>query len=195
MSDRIIIVGVSGFARSGKDTVCDYAVDHFGYRKVGFSDPIREIAKTIFGFEDEDFVNERKEEINPVWNLSPRFALQKIGTEGSRNVFQDDIWIRCIERKIAKLVEKEDQRKFIIRDLRYENEADFVRSQEGHFGLVLHVLRPSQERIRLSEHPTERGIEIQSAHDIVLENTGTIEDMHKQVGHLLAMINVLAKKT
>jgi len=35
------ILGLSGYAQSGKDTIADYLVKNYGYTKISFADPIR----------------------------------------------------------------------------------------------------------------------------------------------------------
>ena len=37
-----MIIGLSGYAQVGKDTVANYLVENYGFVKVSFADPIRE---------------------------------------------------------------------------------------------------------------------------------------------------------
>ena len=37
-----MIIGLTGYARSGKDTVANYLVEHHGYTRVAFADAIRD---------------------------------------------------------------------------------------------------------------------------------------------------------
>ena len=37
-----MIIGLSGYAQVGKDTVANYLVEKYGFVKVSFADPIRE---------------------------------------------------------------------------------------------------------------------------------------------------------
>jgi hypothetical protein len=38
-----MIIGLSGYAQSGKDTVAKILVDHYGFRRVAFADKIKEM--------------------------------------------------------------------------------------------------------------------------------------------------------
>jgi dephospho-CoA kinase len=38
-----MIIGLSGYAQSGKDTVAKVLVEKYGYRRVAFADPIRDL--------------------------------------------------------------------------------------------------------------------------------------------------------
>lgn len=46
------LVGISGQAGSGKDTVADYLVSEYGYVKVSLADPIKRFGREVFGFTD-----------------------------------------------------------------------------------------------------------------------------------------------
>ena len=48
-----IIVGVSGFAGSGKDTVADILVEEFGFVKVALADPLKRVLKDVYDFSDD----------------------------------------------------------------------------------------------------------------------------------------------
>ena len=38
-----MIIGLSGYARSGKDAVAQVLVSEFGFKRVAFADPIRDL--------------------------------------------------------------------------------------------------------------------------------------------------------
>lgn len=77
-----MIILVTGLKRSGKDTLADYLVDNRDFGKYSFADPIREICKVAFDWTDEDFTDrEKKEMVDPDYGISPRQAMQWIGTE------------------------------------------------------------------------------------------------------------------
>jgi len=46
------IVGVTGQAGSGKDTVADHLVNNHGYVKIALADPIKRFGREVFGFTD-----------------------------------------------------------------------------------------------------------------------------------------------
>jgi len=48
-----MIIGVCGFAGSGKDTFADHLVAHHGFNKVSFAFPLKEAARIAFDFSDE----------------------------------------------------------------------------------------------------------------------------------------------
>jgi hypothetical protein len=47
------LIGISGFAGSGKDTVADWLVREKAFVKLSLADPIKRICKDVFDFSDE----------------------------------------------------------------------------------------------------------------------------------------------
>ena len=42
LTPRVTVIGIAGWARSGKDTIADYLVEKQGYTKISFSTPMKE---------------------------------------------------------------------------------------------------------------------------------------------------------
>ncbi len=47
------IIGITGQAGSGKDTVADHLVQRHGYVKIALADPIKRLGREVFGFTDD----------------------------------------------------------------------------------------------------------------------------------------------
>lgn len=43
------IIGLTGEAGSGKDTIADYLVSHHDFRKISFAEPLRRGLQAMFG--------------------------------------------------------------------------------------------------------------------------------------------------
>jgi hypothetical protein len=169
------LLGLAAKARCGKDTVADYLVENFNFRKYAFADPLKEAASKMFGVPIWWFYNaEKKEQVIEEWGYSPRQMAQLLGTEGGRKLFREDIWLKRAEVEL-NLNTNIDWDGMVITDLRFENEADFIRS---HGGIVIHILREGAPEV--SDHESEKGILVREK-DIVIENDGTIHDLYRKV--------------
>jgi len=84
-----MIIGIGGKKRSGKDTIADFLIKEYGFIKYGFAEPIKEIAKIIFGFDEEQLYGTKKEEIDEVWKIKPRNFFQKFGTDYGQYIFPE----------------------------------------------------------------------------------------------------------
>lgn len=145
-----MLIGLSGLARSGKDTCADFLVATNGYTKASFASSIKEAVKIIFGWDDhriEDF----KEMPDPIFNITPRIALRTLGTDWGRNTICKDIWILSLYSKIQAI------EKCVISDVRFVNEASFIKDKGG---LIISIIREKVENFKdINDlHPSEREV-------------------------------------
>jgi len=131
------LVGLIGFAGSGKGTAADILVEKMGYHKLSFADTLKDATAIIFGWErallegDTKESREFRECPDPFWTekfgrpFTPREALQKMGTEAGRDVFHEDLWIYTLEHKLEKYPN------VVIADVRFQNEIAFIRKKGG----------------------------------------------------------------
>lgn len=75
------LIVVTGLKRSGKDTLGDYIVDNWGYKKTQPYAMFKEPLGKMFGFSDEQMNGALKEVKDPFWHISPRELFQYFGTE------------------------------------------------------------------------------------------------------------------
>lgn len=132
-----MIIGVLGFAGSGKGTVGDLLVEEYGFTKMAFADPVKDATAVIFNWPrqllegDTDESRAFRETPDAFWSerfgfsVTPRWALQKMGTEGGRNTFHDSLWITSLERRMTS-------DKVVVADVRFPNEMAKIKALGGH---------------------------------------------------------------
>lgn len=85
-------------------------------------------------------------------NQETRKMLQKYGTENGRNVYHEDIWVRAVNSWIdiqmnrVKYLGDKYLPIFIISDVRFVNEADFITS---HNGIIIRINAPKRSCAKL----------------------------------------------
>lgn len=146
----MIIIGLAGKARAGKDTVADCLVKHHGFVKLAFADGIYDMLRAGF---DVPILYQlhHKETPSPFIGISWRRLMQTLGTEWGRGL-DKDIWIKRMEMVISH----GHQDRIVISDVRFQNEADWIRKQ----GALWHISRPGFVN-NTPDHPSEAGIEMQ----------------------------------
>lgn len=197
-----MIVGISGLIGSGKDTVADFLVNSYGYRKESWADALKNAVAAVFGWDKMMLEGRTKEsrswrEQPDIWwserlsrEVTPRNVLQLWGTEVCRGGYHDDIWIASLENKIRK--SNDD---IVISDCRFPNELESVKKLGG---ITLRVKRgPDPEWIQLHNtdielfkitYPKVHASEYSSVnlqYDYVIENNGTILDLQDKINGLL----------
>lgn len=166
------LIGITGLKGHGKDTVGDMLMRRFNnFRRDSFAAPMRMLANDLFGITHETY-NEPIEGLN----MTGRQFLQKLGTEVGRSL-SPDLWIHALAYRwnqqfsIPKTGIKQKYAGLIITDLRFPNEAKFIKDNGG---CILHVIRPGFGE--QDSHVSEAGIP-SALIDFSICNTGDLENL------------------
>lgn len=172
------LIGIAGKARSGKDTAAAYLVAQHGLIKYSFADPMKDGLKTMFGLTDEHMNGSLKETEITWLGVSPRRLMQTLGTEWGREIIRPDLWVMLAQRQWDRVkwpTEDTFHGGMIVPDIRFEEEAEFIRRNGG---LVIHLFRDELETVEA--HKSEAGVRFMDG-DWLIENNGTIEDLHAEL--------------
>ena len=174
------LIGITGRARSGKDTAADYLCNSVGFKKYSFATPIKEAVKTMFGLTEDHVNGHLKETVLHDLGVSPRFLMQTLGTEWGRQTVNEQVWLIAAQRQLDKLG-MFGNGCVVIPDVRFENEATFIRNNGG---LLIHINRPNCEKVL--EHESEKGVAVMP-YDVQIINNGTIKQLFNQVETTISM--------
>jgi hypothetical protein len=166
-----MIIGLTGKARSGKDTAAAQLVKN-GFEHYWFSKPMKDACKAIFGWTDEHLYGELKEVVDKRFGVSPRQALQTLGTEWGRDCVSKSLWV-----DIAK-IKMQDADNIVISDLRFDNEAEAIRDMGGY---VVEIVRG--DVIQVNSHTSESGI----SKDLIsctIKNNSSIEQLNQEINYI-----------
>lgn len=188
---HVKLLGVCGRKRHGKDTIGEFLWDGWDYTPIAFADPIKRICMDIYGLSYDQCYggDEYKEVVDERWGLTPRFIMQKVGTEMGREVHKET-WVRYCFQQIEMaqrgehvLLHIPERRGFfpasesgrnlsqwVITDVRYPDEAISV---QGRGGRVLKAVRPSLTGTVVDLHLSETSID-DIREDHLLMNDGTL---------------------
>lgn len=167
-----MIIGLSGYARSGKDEVAKVLVEDYGYQRVAFADKIREL---LYETNPQVGGNRLQYLVDSYgWDVAKsqpevRYLLQSVGV-GARKVFGDNHWIVEATKGIDRFGN------YVITDVRFTNEANWVK--DIYDGQIWRIKRPGVQPVNnhVSEHDME-GYPV----DKILKNEGTLEQLRALV--------------
>jgi hypothetical protein len=187
-------IGISGAAGAGKSSVAEY----FQYRLnlmsslpvdiMPLSAPIKAACKEIFCWTENQLSdNSLKEIVDTRFGISPRRAMQLLGTEFGRDMVCDDLWTRLLDLKISGLIEcynagVNDDFNVIIPDIRFSNEVAWLRSKPSN--IVIKVV--SDTSTNVPQHSSEQLSESDLSADVLVFNDKSlgIEALHKKLNNL-----------
>lgn len=161
MNKRIMLSGKGG---TGKDTVADYLVAMYGFKKISFAEPIYKIAKEYFGMEIKD-----------------RWLLQQIGNK--LREIDDEVWVRYAFNEASKY------EKVVFADTRFEIE--YLKGIElGYIPIRLYShLNVCVDRI-VERDGVKPNMQVYSNHIetqianfnwFAVTNNGTLQDLYKTI--------------
>jgi hypothetical protein len=171
-----VIIGVSGYAQTGKDEISKIALE-YGFERAAFADTLREALMALnpligVGVRVRDFVGlvgwEKAKRTSP----ELRYLLQRMGTEAGREIFGENIWVN---KTLGGL---DPAKNYIITDVRYKNEAAAIRDLGGQ---MWRVVRPGTGPV--NKHKSEVDLD-DYTFDFTIKNNGDLDNLEILVNRL-----------
>jgi hypothetical protein len=194
--NKVIILGLTGKKRSGKDTVADYLINNYGFTKLSFAEPLKKVCVELFDLSDNQVngSDKEKEIVDSRWGYSARQLMQIIGTELFRNNLPKymrlgyqladnpadnsiNIWVHILHKKIISLQEK-GINYFVISDVRFLDEINLIQSLGGYI-IKLNRVNDSNDT-----HISETELD-NTKFEYNIENNGTIDELYKSIKYIV----------
>jgi len=177
MSEYPKLIGLTGYAGSGKDLVAAF-LGMVGYTRFGFADAVRQEVEASKDYPPcmpdhilQDWIAFNCEPEGAIWRkpLSPegRRVLQWWGTEYRRKE-DPDYWIKKISMDLVF------RKPSVISDVRFLNEANWIERWEG---VIWRVERPG---LKSDGHQSESECNFIKA-DYTINNDGDLQHLKDQV--------------
>ena len=203
-----MIIGLIGQKRVGKDTVAsiikniDIDIDkNYNFKCMALADPIKDIARIMFNFTEEQLYDDAKDIIDSKWGIKPRDFFEQFGT----NIMQFDIykylpnlesqvekrlfWVKSLLAKIQNGKDKNKEQNVIITDVRGLHEINEINKFTDGKAIFIRIVKQPKNNIydsvnnSISSHITQREpneIPDEYIFDTVV-NDGTLEDLNEKV--------------
>jgi hypothetical protein len=208
-----MIIGITGFISSGKDTAADYLVNFHQFRRESFASTLKDSVAAVFGWDRAMLegrtkdAREQREQVDTWWaerlgmpNLTPRWVLQYWGTEVCRQGFHDNIWIASLENKL-----RNSHDDVVITDCRFPNEILAIKRAGGMVVWVRRGELPewyndacdvnagekcsnyalALERMKQRNVHASETAWVGTKFDYIIDNNGSIQDLYDQMKTLV----------
>lgn len=169
-----MLIGLTGYAQHGKDSVAKVLVEEFGFTRFAFADALKHMAlvlNPIIGELDNDEILRLSDAVEALgWEGAKqdpevRRFLQVLGTEGARATFGDDCWVLALDDHINR----SGASRVVISDVRFPNEGDFVYAVGGE---VWRITRVNQDGT-----PYDNGLGTAHASESGVANIGVTREI------------------
>jgi hypothetical protein len=181
-----MIIGLSGYARSGKDTVAEHLVLNHGFIQKSFAVPMKEAMYILNPIVSNDSVGVfRYRGLVDAYGLDKvkedypevRRLLQVFGTEVGRDMFGLNFWVDLVLKDLKS-------GNTVISDVRFKNEADSIKSAGGQ------VWRINRNGVGpVTDHSSETDLDDYKFNHII-DNDFSLLDLNNVVDMLLEKYNV-----
>lgn len=184
------IIGITGKIGAGKTTAADHLAVAHGFREVTFKATMVEHLCKIFGVSSEMFTNSKHKETpqKKLYGHTPRYIMQKFGTDFCREMISQDIWLLPVERRMYYLIEKEDAECIVVSDVRFDNEAEFIRNRGGEIWQIerrhYDFASDTFEEEEAPSHSSELGI-LSGFIDHTIINKGSLSEFKNNIDNLV----------
>ena len=200
------ILGLTGPAGSGKDTVADLLVAHAGFTKLAFADTLKAEVADAFAV-DLEYLTRRETKEHPMSCLamsrcladsfvgrmmavhsrgpvpldldaphSPRQIMQWWGTD-YRRAAQPEYWVNKTRNRISYLLRERLASRIVVTDCRFPDEVEMVRRS---FGGQLWQIHRDGVAVAPDSHVSETtGDEF--APDVVINNSHSVKHLQERV--------------
>ena len=175
------LFGFAGRAGSGKDTAADMMTDMLfcdtseSIISLRFAAPIKIACRRIFGWTAEHTDGALKDLVDPRFGVSPRHAMQTLGTEWGRDMISPNLWRDSTLNDFDK-----SSSIGIVRDVRFPNEAEEIQDRGG---VVIWIDRDGHA-LATPDHASEpKFADLNPDH--MLRNRSTLTNLRDSVRRIL----------
>jgi len=172
----VAFIGPKGHGKNTCASILDEKMFNGEAQFLAFADPIKEVCKTIFGWDDSYFEGKKKESIDPSFGVSPRKAMQYIGTEVGQFGFSEafpefkkvtgrKLWSSWVSNNWDK------SKDLIITDMRFLHEHETMMDLERRFKVPYFAIRVERPDIRQTDKHISETSYINIPVDCIIQNS------------------------
>lgn len=192
-----MLIALTGISGAGKDSVFKYLGKAYGFERLAFGDPVKQMAEAcdpiVYFDERHDEVSSKRRFLRLSeylkycggdWEVAKknpevRAFIQRMATEGVREVVSQTAWIDLLEKKLSPLLIA--GKNVAVTDVRFPNEYALLKKYNC---VTIRVIRPQYLTNAGLVHASEANVKNIPA-DLTIVNDESIAHLENQVKKLL----------
>ena len=185
--DAVRVIAITGLRRSGKDEIAKVLGEKWGFDNVKVAGPLKQVIMSLFNMTEDHVEGHMKDVIDERWGITPRLAMQFIGTEVMQYKIQEimphigrNFWMK----KLCDLIKANPNKLFAISDVRFLHEVSELKKAFPNQVCVVKVIRPS---LFAGEECDTHSSELEWQHiqeDILITNDGDLDSLRAKIYQL-----------
>ena len=184
-----LLIGLTGLAGSGKSTCADYLIERGAFMRVKLAEPLKKMLRNLLRFQgvgEQEIAamieGELKECPTPFLNgITPRYAMQTLGTEWGRGCVHPTFWTDIAARQIERYMQ--DGWDVVVDDVRFPNEAEMIRRLGGRVARVI----GRRSDLPGIGHNSENALPVSLVNNTI-NNRGPFEDAQQDIDSIVRVM-------
>ena len=186
-----MIIGFLGKKGIGKDTSAKLLIEQYDFTRYAFGDPVKDVVKTMFCLSDEQLHGNKKEEVDPRWNVTPRRLFQIVGTnfaqywlllqlpEMEEKVKMKHFWVKRFDMWLEDNLDKN----IVVTDVRFKHEINSIKSKNG---IIIKLINSNLNEAK-DNHISEKEIDTINSKDIdyTIDNNASIDILYQKINKIM----------
>ena len=176
LPSNIKLIGIHGRAGSGKDFIASTCLSNYFKFALANHFKIDMIRKGTYTYEE-------------VFETKPphvRHGMQDEGTKDGRDKYGVDVWLIAAETWMYSINQANNIDKFVIADIRFDNEAQWIKDRNGIMIRVDSNRSRSGMDEQAKKHSSEAGVSDDLIDYVVINDTDTdVQSLQWQINTLL----------
>lgn len=195
-----MLIGLTGYAQHGKDTVASQLVADYAFTKMAFADKLRQLAAEVNPVIDveegvgvvryADVIEWYGYEQAKTMVPEVRRLLQELGTK-IRDLVSPDVWVNALYVDMVTMLSRGVN--IVVSDVRFPNEAAAIKAAGGEVWRVQRVDPDSGESFDNGlgvDHPSEANVASLGYDSILIAQD--LEKLSREVVHRMTVLGVEA---
>lgn len=176
-----MIIGFCGNLHCGKSSAAVHLATYHRFGVHRFAGTLKEMAKCL-GLSPQQVDGDLKEtpDHEILGGKTPRYFMQRLGTEFGREMIDQDLWLNAWKATMPKGFDG-----IACDDVRFQNEADYIRSQGGY---LIRVERDMEDNFERSHESEGQNL---GPYHATIYNNGTLEDLGHKVDNVLMHLKAM----